>query len=246
MADSWYEWAQGSPESEARDQAIQKTEWEKAKASKLYRALRGADEYYDPQNGTSYDPRAMRMNMAIDGFYPRMGTEAWDDEKAALDYVGAMGMRARDTALRAAQEAYQGNYGEAGGLAARAIPAAFYPPAASGTPGADDDWRVKARKSGVPESQILAFDYGTDPEMWMTAPLSGPAAFIVPAVPFAAAKIGAKGIGKADDIIRALGRAADQAVYGRGAKTTLVDDAGDVIRRLRNSPQAPRLRIEYK
>lgn len=246
MADSWYEWMQGSPESEARDKAIQKAEWEKTKGSKLYRALRGADEYYDPQNGTSYDPRAMRMNMAIDAFYPRMGTEAWDDEKAALDYVGAMGQRARDTALRAAQEAYQGNYGEAGSLAARAVPAALYPPAAAGTPGAPDDWRAKARANGVPESQILAFDYGTDPEMWMSAPVSGPAAFIVPAIPFAAAKAGARGLGRADKIIRSVGRAADQAAYGRGVKTALVDEAGEVIRRLRNSPEAPRLRLEYK
>lgn len=246
MADSWYEWAQGSPESEARDQAIQRAEWEKAKASKLYQALRGMDEYYDPQNGTSYDPRAMRMNMTASAFYPRMGTEAWDAEKAAIDYALSMGQRLRDTGLRSAQEAVKGNFGEAASLAARAPAAAFYPPASAGTPGSKDDWRPVARKNGIPEAHITAFDWLTDPEMYVSAPLSGPASFIVPALPFAAAKVGAKGLSKADDLLRAVGRAADTAAYGRGVPTSLVDDAGDAIRRLRNSPEAPRLRIEYK
>lgn len=248
MADSWYEWLQGSPESEARDQAIQRAEWERTKASPVYRALRGMQDtaIYDEARGTTYDPRELRMNMASNSFYPRMGTEAWDDESAALDYAASMGQRLRDTGLRSVQEAVKGNLGAAASLAARAPAAAFYPPASAGTPGSEDDWRPVARKGGVPEASIVAFDWMTDPEMYMAAPVSGPAAFIVPAVPFAAAKIGARGLSRADDVIRAVGRAADTAAYGRGAPTSLVDDAGDVIRRLRNSPEATRLRIEYK
>lgn len=248
MADSWYEWMQGSPESEARDQAIQRSEWERTKSQPLYKALRGMHDtaIYDDARGTTYDPRELRMNMAANSFYPRMGTEAWDDEKAAADYALAMGQRVRDTGLRAAQEAYQGNYSDAASLAARALPSALYTPAAAGTPGSSDDWRAVARKNGVPEASIMAFDLGTDPETYLAAPVRGPMAFVVPAMPFAAAKLGAKGFSKADDVMRAVGRAADQAAYGRGVTTQLVDDAGEVIRRLRNSPEAPRLRVEYK
>lgn len=248
MADSWYEWLQGSPESEARDQAIQRAEWERTKVSPVYRALRGMHDtpIYDRSRGTTYDPREMRMNMAANSFYPRMGTEAWDDENAAIDYVSNMGARVRDTGLRAVQEAYQGNYSDAASLAARALPSALYPPASSGTAGSADDWRPVARKNGVPESSILAFDIATNPETYINAPVRGPMAMVVPGLPFAAAKLGAKGFSKADDIMRAVGRAADQAAYGKGVTTQLVDDAGEVIRRLRNSPDAPRLRIEYK
>lgn len=248
MADSWYEWMQGSPESEARDQAIQRAEWEKTKSSPMYQALRGLQDtpLYDKARGTTYDPRAMRMDMASNSFYPRMGTEAWDAESAAIDYAMAMGQRVRDTGLRAAQEAYQGNYSDASGLAARALPSAVYPPSAAGTPGSADDWRPVARKNGVSEASILAFDIGTDPETYLAAPVRGPMAFVAPALPFVAAKMGSKGLSKADDIMRAVGRAADQAAYGKGVTTQLVDDAGEVVRRLRNSPEAPRLRIEYK
>jgi hypothetical protein len=248
MADSWYEWLQGSPESEARDQAIQQAEWEKTKASPMYAALRRMQDtgIYDQERGTTYDPRALRMNMASNSFYPRMGTEAWDDEKEAIDYAMAMGQRSRDTALRAVQEAYQGNYSDAISLAARSPVAAVYPPASAGTPGAEDDWRPVARKNGVPNSHILAFDIATDPETYLAAPVRGPMAFVVPAMPYAAARLGGHGLSKADDVLRAVGRAADQAAYGKGVTTQLVDDAGEVIRRLRNSPEAPRLRIEYK
>jgi hypothetical protein len=248
MADSWYEWMQGSPESEARDQAIQRSEWERTKSQPLYKALRSMHDtaIYDDARGTTYDPRELRMNMAANSFYPRMGTEAWDDEKAAADYALAMGQRVRDTGLRSYQELSHGNLGKALELSARTVPAALYPPAAAGTPGSSDDWRPVARKGGVPEAHIMAFDLLTDPETYVAAPVRGPMAFIAPAMPFAAAKLGARGFSRADDVMRAVGRAADQAAYGKGVPTQLVDDAGEVIRRLRNSPEAPRLRIEYK
>jgi len=41
-------------------------------------------------------------------------------------------------------------------------------------------------------------------------------------------------------------RLMDRARYGRGAATHLVDDAGNVIRRLRNSPPAPRLALPVR
>ena len=248
MADSWYEWMQGSPESEARDQAIQRSEWERTKSQPLYKALRSLHDtaIYDDARGTSYDPRELRMNMAANSFYPRMGTEAWDDENAAIDYVSNMGARVRDTGLRAVQEAYQGNYSDAASLASRALPSALYPPASAGTVGSPDDWRAAARKNGVSEGNILAFDMATNPESYINAPVRGPMAFVIPGLPIAAAKLGAKGFSKTDDIMRAVGRAADQAAYGKGVTTQLVDDAGEVIRRLRNSPDAPRLRVEYK
>ena len=248
MADSWYEWMQGSPESEARDQAIQRSEWERTKSQPLYKALRGMHDtaIYDDARGTTYDPRELRMNMAANSFYPRMGTEAWDDENAAIDYVSNMGARVRDTGLRAVQEAYQGNYSDAASLASRALPSALYPPASAGTVGSPDDWRAAARKNGVSEGNILAFDMATNPESYINAPVRGPMAFVIPGLPIAAAKLGAKGFAKTDDIMRAVGRAADQAAYGKGVTTQLVDDAGEVIRRLRNSPDAPRLRVEYK
>jgi len=248
MADSWYEWLQGSPESQARDQAMQRYEWERVKADPEYQALRMRHDQgvYVPGRTTSYDPRELRMDMASDAFYPRMGTEAWDREKEVIDYALSMGQRLRDTGLRSAQEAVKGNFADAAALALRTPSAAFYPPAAAGTPGAKDDWRPVARKNGVPEASIVAFDWLTDPEMYVAAPVSGPAAFVVPALPFTAAKLGAKGLSKADDVLRAVGRAADAAAYGKGVPTQLIDNSGDVIRRLRNSPEAPRLRIEYK
>jgi len=245
MADSWHEWLTGTPDQQAADWQANTAEYEKAKSSNTYQLLRrlGDTGLYDPQAGTSIDPREARMRMVADTFYPRRTSDAWNAEKAAADYAFAMGQRVRDTALRAAQELAQGEVGSAAGLAARTPLAALYPPASAGTPGADDDWRPVARKNGVPEASILAMDVLTDPETWITAPVSGPAAFVVPALPIAAGRAMAS---KTDDLVRAV----DRVRRGPGVATHLVDQSGDVIRQLKNSPlvrgtPAPQLRIEY-
>lgn len=46
-------------------------------------------------------------------------------------------------------------------------------------------------------------------------------------------------------LLAPFGQAMDLARYGAGARADLVDEAGDAIRRLRNSPRVAPLRIEY-
>jgi hypothetical protein len=238
------DWLQGSPEQRLSDLDAQQVEWAKKTSSPAYRALRARHDtpIYDPAIGITVDPRRERMNMVADELYPRRTSDALQAEGNAYDYAMLMGQRMRDTALRGVQEGTKGNYLKSLELVARSPVAAVYPPASAGTYGAPDDWREQARKDGVSEAAIMAFDYGTDPEMWVTAPVRGPLAFVVPALPMAAARSAAR---TGDDALRLIGNAADAARYGRGAPTHLVDEAGDVIRRLRNSPQSTQLRIEY-
>lgn len=215
MADTWSEYLFGSPERRQADIEYQQRQFDAARSSPEYQALRRMAYKGDPD----FDPRIDMMHVptpdggaVLDTLYPRRSSQAFDDEKAAYDYAMQMGMRLRDTALRGAQELVAGNPLKAAGYGMRAPLAALYPPAASGTPGSPDDWRENARRQGVSEGYIQAFDIGTDPETWVTAPVRGPMAFVVPALPMAAA--------------RAAGR---------------VDRYGDVIRRLRSAQPAPRL-----
>lgn len=248
MADTWYEYLQGSPAQRLADLEYQRKQYDAAMQSPMARALRRLSVNGD----TAYDPRAMLAELptpdggtVADTLYPRRSSDAAQHEGAAINYATQMGMRFRDTALRGAQELAAGSPLKAAELAARAPLAAFYPPAASGTPDSPDDWRPRAKASGVSSGHILAFDWLTDPEMWVTAPVSGPAAFVVPALPFAAAKVAGRATSRADDALRAIGRNVDQLRYGSGARTDLVDPDGEIIRRLRNSPQPQRLGIEY-
>lgn len=249
MADNWSDYLWGSDDQRLRDLDEQQRQLDAAKQSPDWQALRRMA--YKGVPDVDFDPRqAMYRVPTPDGgavgdtLHPRRSSDAAEDGAAAMDYALQMGTRLRDTGIRAAQELSKGNYADSLGLAARAVPAAFYPPAAAGTYGAEDDWREHARKIGVPEASIMAIDWGTDPEMWLTAPVSGPAAFVVPALPFAAAKA-VRSAGRVDDVIGALGRGAGRLRYGPGAQTELVDQYGEVIRRLRNSPSAQPMRLEY-
>lgn len=224
MAD-FMDWLQGSSERRLQDLEAQKRQYDKITGTPDYRALRAMRD--EPIG--DIDPRSVRMSMVMDQLTPMRSSDAADSEVAALDYAFNMGVRPRDTAIRAAQELSQGNHGTAAGLAASALPSMLIPSMAAGTRGAPDDWRESARKAGVSEGNIALIDYGTDPEMYVAAPLKGPAAFLAPALPMAVAR-GA--MGRADDVLRAI----ERARYGQGASTYLVDPAGEVIRRLRNSP----------
>lgn len=247
MADNWYEYAQGSPEQRLADLEYQRKQLDAAKRSPEYQMLRRLSR--SDQADLDYDPREAMMMVATpdrgivaDNLYPRRTSDGAEDVEGAVDYVTMMGTRLRDTALRSAQEAAAGNYGDAAMLALRAPLAAGYPPAAAGTPDSPDDWRAQARKNGLSETQIAMFDWGTDPEMWISAPIAGPAAYAVPALPFAAARLGRRMAPQADDALRAVGRAFDTAMHGPGARTELIDEAGEAIRRLKNSP---RIGVEY-
>lgn len=241
MAESFYDYLQGSPEQRLADLEYQRKQLEAAKQSPEYRVMRRLSR--SDQVDLPYDPREAMLDVATpdrgkvaDNLYPRRTSDAAEDMDGAVDYVSMMGSRLRDTAIRSAQEAAAGNYGNAGSLALRAPLAAVYPPAAAGTPDSPDDWRVAARKAGIPESHITMVDWGTDPEMWVSAPIAGPAAFVVPALPIAAARLGRRMAPHADDALRAVGKAFDTAMHGPGARTELIDEAGEAIRRLKNSP----------
>lgn len=250
MADSWLDYFEGSPDQRLADLEYQRAQIAAAKKSPEYKSMRRmvmrdtGDYDVDPREGMWAFPTPDSMQIR-DQMEPRRTSDLGEDMAYGADYALAMGQRMRDTGLRGVQELSQGNPLKALELGARAIPSAVIPALAAGTPGSPDDWRERARKDGVSEASIMAFDYGTDPEMWLTAPVSGPATFVVPALPFAAAKMAGRVGSRADDVLRALGRSMDAARYGAGARADLVDGAGDVIRRLRNAPRAERMRIEY-
>lgn len=271
MADTWQEYFEGSPEQRLADLEYQRKQIEAAKQSPKYKEMRRlvmrdtGDYDFDPREGlwSFRTPDGLQVR---DQLEPRRTTDFGDDMAYGANYAFAMGQRLRDTALRAEQE-FTGGIGDmargefsrgAGKLASsaalgmRAPLATAFPSLAAGTPGSPDDWREAARKKGVSEAAIFAFDIGTDPETYLTAPIRGPMALAVPAFPMFAARLAGRA-SRADDILSALGKAAGAMRYGRGVKTEAVDAAGDVIRRLRNSPIADRIgipsppppRIEY-
>lgn len=242
MADTWMDWLQGSPDRRLADVEQQRKDYAQKTASPVWNALAARRDDAIMLPGGPVDPREARMAMVQDELLPRRSSDAWDAEGAVADYALAFGQRMRDTGLRSMQEAVQGNWGNAAKMAASTPFAGAVPSLSSGTPGSSDDWRPVARRNGVPEKYIFGLDIATDPEMWVTAPVRGPAAFLAPAIPMAMAGAGVR---RGDDLIRALGRYADSARYGEGAVTHLVDSAGETIRRLRNSPEAPVLGIEY-
>lgn len=248
MADTWGEFVYGDPDRKHKAIIDQQRQWDEAKSSKLWRGLQSMAAHGDPE----IDPREIlyRLPAAKDQTVADLlspptpkpsefeAAGQWAMQKA-WEYPTEMGMRLRDTGVRTIQEAAAGNLGSAALMAGRTALAGPIPYAAAGTPGSPDDWRDDARKAGWSEGGILAADIGTDPEMWLTAPVSGPAAFVVPALPFAAARVAKRGITRADDVLRSVGRAADAARYGRGIRTEVVDPHGRIIRRLQNTSADP-------
>jgi hypothetical protein len=237
MADTWSDWTWGSPDRRLEDLEYQRAKWNEKTSSPFYQAFRSMHDepIWDKERGVTVDPRALRMEMVMDELSPRRSSDAFDAEAAVSDYALAFGQRMRDTGLRAVQEANSGNYGNALGLAMRTPVAGLAPMAAAGTPGSPDDWRPRAAKNGVSPTSIMAFDLLTDPETWITAPVAGPLGYVAPVMPL---KMAGAVANRADDVLRLLGRTGDAAAYGRGAPTYLVDEAGETIRRLRNSPAA--------
>lgn len=236
MADTLYEYFAGSPEQRAEDMAYQQRQFDAAMSSPRGRALRGLA--YTGAGELDYDPRQAMLDLETpdggavrDTLHPRVSTDAVIHGEAAINYAMAMGQRARDTALRGVQEAVAGNPRAAAGYAAKALPSALYPPLAAGTPGSPDDWRENARRNGVPAAHILMFDYATDPESWITAPVGGPAAFVLPAIPMRLAGAARKA-SRIDDALGAMR-------YGRGIRAELVDRHGETIRRLRSATRSP-------
>lgn len=237
MADTWYDYLHGTPEQQAADAVYQRQQYEAARKSPAFQYLRrqaysGEDRGYDPR-AAMYSLETPDGGVLADNLYPRRTSDAADDVDYAYNYVTQAGMRARDTALIGTERLTAGDPLAAAGYYARSLPSVFYPPAAAGTPGSPDDWREKARRQGVPEANIIAFDWITDPESWLAAPVKGPLAFVVPGLHMKAA--GAlRGLTRADDVMDAMR-------YGRGIRTELVDRHGDVIRRLQSSRPAQRM-----
>lgn len=242
MAGTWEEYFYGTPEQAAADSSARAKAWQALQESRDFQDLRGREPLYDPAIGRTIDPREVRMAMALESMPQNQmrTTDFGEDAMDAINYGMQAGTRMRDTSLRGVQELASGNVLQGVALASRSPLAVFYPPAAAGTPGAADDWRPKARAAGVPESHIMAFDIGTDPENWIAAPVRGPAAFVVPALQYKILKTAAQ----SDAALRAVqaARKASQAMdtlrYGRGAPVYL-ERAGETIMRLPNAPGGP-------
>lgn len=246
MAETWGDWFYGSPQQASADAAFREREYRAITASPEYRqanSIAGDEPFYVREMGRTVDPRELRMAMLANAMPQNRipTTDAMQAQLAAIDYVLAAGQRMRDTSLRGVQELSNGNVLGALDMARRSPMAVFYPPAAAGTPGAPDDWRPKARAAGVPESHILAFDVGTDPENWVTAPVRGPAALVVPGFQVRALQAMARSDAalKALQAARRVGRAADELRYGKGIPTYLEYIDGTPIRRVANTPDVP-------
>jgi len=152
MADTWYEYAQGSPEQRLADLEKQRKEFDALKS--------------DPRWG-SLSPR-QKMLAAGDTLYPTRTTDAAEDLSNAATYALDAGVRPRDTAIRAVQELASGHPVNAAGLALAAVPSAVVPSLAAGTPGSEDDWR----KHGNP-AVAFGLDMLTDPANYAGVGLIG-------------------------------------------------------------------------
>lgn len=222
MADSWYDWLQGTPEQGINDLAAQKKQLEDIRASQVDRQLKRLGDRPVYTSGGGYDPRELRMAAMQDQLTPERTTDAGQAMAGAANYALDFGGRMRDTAFTAAAEAARGNNALAAQLAARSVGAGAIPSLGAGMRGQPDDWRNIAATNGVSSNAIMAYDLLTDPENWVTSPLRAPLNMVIPGVGMrmagAAGRVG-------DDVLRGLGRAVDSA---RPAY-----DASDAIRRLR-------------
>jgi hypothetical protein len=239
MADNWMDWLQGSPERRAADLDTQRREYQKITSSPDYQWLTAKRDEPIYVQGMPVDPREVRMNAVADTLYPRRSSDAFDAEANAAMYLMDYGGRMRDTAFASSAAASDGDYGEAAMLALRTPFAGAIPPMAAGGVGQERDWRAAAEKNGVGPGAIMATELLTDPEFYITAPVSGLKAFVYPGM---AMRQGGSLMRGVDDALRAV----ERARYGTGAPAHLVDEAGEVIRRLRNSPPAPRLALPVR
>ncbi|NCA16956.1 MAG: hypothetical protein EBS90_07905 [Betaproteobacteria bacterium] len=248
MAETWYDYfAAPSSDSMARQAAL---------AKEKYSALRGLlDDAPDAAVAERYvsgpahlsadartmrdlhqnrwppiDPRGSRMQLLGDHLVTPVFTDYGEGEGGtinnslgnALDAGGRM----RDTAIRSVQELAEGNLSGAADFAKRIIPSSYDPSQVAGGYGQPDDWRQYA---GPIQGMVL--DLATDPLNYVGAGVLR---------------------GGASRAARAAGSMADAARYGRtGIPVHLIDEGGNIIRRLRNAealpaPRAPRpLALEY-
>lgn len=223
----------GSPEQQAAESEKRRQQWEEIKSSPQYQNLRAMSDRRMYLDGVPVDPREMRLAMTQDTLRPGPSSDYYRHAREmpgkAYSAVFEAGMRPRDTLIKAAQAASDGDYGEAAMLGMRAPLAAFYPPAAAGTPNSPDDWRDDARALGISTGNITAIDLLTDPETYMAVPL-----------PFRAAGLAIR------PLLRGAGVAGDLMRYGRGIPATLVDEAGNEIRRLKSAqPVRRQMKVEY-
>jgi hypothetical protein len=151
MAENFYEYWQGSPEQRTADLEAQRADWEKNKGP--YWA------YMTPEQ---------RMVVQQNNLYPTRTSDAASDAYNAGLYVMDMTSRPRDTLIRSAQELGRGNYGQAGGLALRALPSAVIPQLAAGTMDSPDDWRKYATPGTA-----MTLDVLTDPGTYMGIGMAG-------------------------------------------------------------------------
>ena len=151
MADNFYEYWQGSPEQQMADLEAQRVSFEKNKGP-----------YWD------YMTPEMRMAVQQNNLYPTRTSDAASDAYNAGLYVMDMTSRPRDTLIRSAQELGKGNYGQAGGLALRALPSAVMPQLAAGAMDSPDDWRKYATPGTA-----MTLDVLTDPGTYMGIGMAG-------------------------------------------------------------------------
>jgi|688.fasta_scaffold01126_51 hypothetical protein len=225
IADRFTDYFYGSPEQQAAESAERERRWQEVTASPEYQVLEGMRDRSVYIDGRPYDPRELRMGMVQDTLRPGPSGDYYEHLKAApgkaYSAVFETAMRPRDTLIKAAQAYNADDYGRAAELALRAPISAAYPSAAAGTPGSPDDWREDARRLGISDGNITAIDLLTDPETYLPVP-----------IPF---KVAGRLGGAA---MRSAGAVGDLMRYGRGAPTHIVDEAGNEIRRLMNSPRS--------
>lgn len=151
MADTYYEYWQGSPAQKLSDMEAQRADWESRKGPFW--------DYLTPEQ---------RMLVQQNNMHPTRSSDAASDAYNAGLYVMDMTSRPRDTLVRSAQELGKGNYGNAGALALRSIPSALIPSLAAGTPDSPDDWRKHATPGTA-----LTLDVMTDPGTYLGVGMAG-------------------------------------------------------------------------
>lgn len=179
-------------------------------------------------------------------------TPAYRGAASGLDYMFNAGVRARDSVFAGIADMHGGDVMSGLGRMALAAPSIHFPQLASGRPGSDTDWRQHWRAGGGSALGELMLELGTDPEMYVNAPLKGPAKFIplgLHAHSLMAAAKGARRMDAAIDAMRFGNRTEgvmDALRAGRrGIRTELVDPSGETLRRLINAERIPRRGLPY-
>jgi hypothetical protein len=201
-------------------------------------SMRGGTPWDRPMRATQFAALAPEDKIAMldsaDYFSPENPAPGYTKAMhEAYRYPVEVFTRPRDTAIRASQEAWSGNYQDALGLLARAPVSVAVPYAAAGREGDADDWREGARRLGISEANVAALDIGTDPLTYVGyPPFKAGAAKVMGRFP-------ARAMDAADNI-RSLSKEIEQ-LRRRGARMYHPDIPGgsaEIMRRVNQAADA--------